>query len=79
MASCLPHTVDSYIEALGGTRKAAEAFGVSVEVVCNWRTYGHFPARKLLVVTHAMQRKCGARFKVPPSLFKIEEPQIAAE
>jgi hypothetical protein len=72
-----PNTVAEIIDQAWGTnRKAADAFGVSIELVCNWRTAGRFPARRLLVVTRAVHR-VRPEWQVPPALFGIEIPEDA--
>lgn len=37
-------TVDQFIEALGGTGKAADAFGVTSPAISNWKRTDRFPA-----------------------------------
>jgi hypothetical protein len=38
-------TVAQFIEALGGTRKAAEIFDVGTNAVSNWRVWNRLPRR----------------------------------
>lgn len=70
-----PRTIADCIEAVGGVREAAKAWGTTVENVCNWRAMGHFPARKFFLVNASFPRR-GRQptFPVPPSLFKMDEP-----
>jgi hypothetical protein len=63
--------ISPYIDALGGTRKAAAAFGVSLETVCNWRAAGLFPARRFPLVCATYER---LGLCVPPlRLFSFKE------
>jgi hypothetical protein len=69
-----PRTVSEIIDqAWGSNRKAADALGVAIELVCNWRAAERFPARKLLVVTRAVHR-VRPDWVVSPALFGIEDP-----
>lgn len=80
-------TVEQFVEAIGGTARAAEAFGVTSPAVSNWKRFGTFPAW----VLGAVQRLADANdLEVAPHLFEttkpggavrkvVEEPNEAAE
>lgn len=82
------NSVDEFVEALGGTLKTAELFGVSGPAVSNWRGADKFPAwvlgavRKLSEL-HGLEvddrlyetTKPGQ----PPRAASTEKPNEAAE
>lgn len=59
-------SVEEVIEHLGGTGKVARLTGSTVPAVCNWRTYGRFPATMFLVMTQLLRRRGAV---APPGLW----------
>ena len=62
-------TADEVIDAIGGTTKVAQRFGVSIPTVCIWRRKG-LPASRYLQWQAVLSEK---NIEAPPSLWGQRE------
>jgi DNA-binding transcriptional regulator YdaS (Cro superfamily) len=67
-------TVDSIIEALGGSTAAAAIVGVGPSAISNWKTRGGIPSDKFMLVERALADR--GKDKPSPNLFGFEMPSI---
>ena len=75
MKHSLLTAADAVIDALGGGRAVAELAGTSHQTVCNWRSFGKFPARTYLLFKHALAAR---ELTAPPSLWGMAELPAAS-
>ncbi len=70
MYGSMLETVESVIEELGGTFRAAEAAGVGPSAVSNWKTRGKIPSDQFLIISAALKT---VGKEVSPGLFGFTE------
>ena len=61
----LPMTLNGFIDALGGTTRTAELFGVRPSAVSNWKSEGRLPARLHLTAARLAEQR-GIAFDPDP-------------
>ena len=77
MAKRALKTMDDVMAALGGPAAVAILTQTKHSAVCNWQTFGRFPAKTYLVMSRALARK---RHKAPTALWgMLESSSEAAE
>lgn len=69
-------TVDAVFEALGGLDAVAALTGSKYKAVSNWKSFGSFPARTILVMTRALRDR---GYTAPSSLWNVIPAIEAAE
>jgi hypothetical protein len=62
-------TIDSVIEALGGSAKVAELCGVGISAVSNWRKRGRISKGSFLIVRDAL---AAINLEASPEVFGFE-------
>jgi hypothetical protein len=70
------NTVDSIIDALGGTAEAARLAHVGASAVSNWKARGRIPSEQYSVFGAALER---AGLEFDASLFGMRPIETAAE
>lgn len=68
-------TVESIIEALGGTSAVAELSGVGLSAVSNWKKRGRIPSEKFLMFKEALAMRGD---EADPVLFGFETAEVRA-
>jgi DNA-binding transcriptional regulator YdaS (Cro superfamily) len=65
-------TVDSIIEALGGSTATAAIVGVGPSAISNWKTRGAIPPDKFMLLERVLAER--GKGRPSPDLFGFEMP-----